>query len=100
MDRKRVKPKDLKTHLTEKDSKTNTQKHRRLNIQKGIDLKSIKVSLCFAILFSATILVYLTWFSLTIYYSSYIHYGDQLSTFLKGDLISLTTALITMKQYT
>jgi hypothetical protein len=36
MDRKRVKPKDLKTQVAEKDSKTNTQKHRRLNIQKGI----------------------------------------------------------------
>lgn len=99
IENKRVRAPDLQIQGNQKESKTNTQKHRRLNITKGIELKSIKVSICFAILFSFTILVYLIWWFLSVFYADWITYGNELSIFIKGDLVSLMSSLITMKQY-
>lgn len=79
--------------------KNNTQRHRRINNQKGVTLKSLRISFFFSILFGTTILVYISWFFVTIYYINWINYGSELCNFIKGDMVSIISSLVTMKQY-
>lgn len=83
----------------EKSDKNNTQKQRRINVERSIKSKSLRAGIFLGALFQLCVLLFTFWTVLDIVQYNWMQYGTDIGSYLKNDIIAIMTSLVTMKQY-